>query len=326
VTTTENWPVLAAGQQIRVMDKAQLGSTSGYEIMVVTADANGTGVSWTATRGVEGTTPVAHAADWTAVPANTAGLLNGLPMRVIEFTTSGQTWTVPDGITQVDIEMIGGGGGGSGGGADSASGNNTGVSGYGGGGGQWLRVIQSVVPGETITATAIGAGAAPGTGSTAIQGNDAAAQGGTTTVSGSSGWSLNAAGGGGAFSSRTLPGQYGQAANPSIYTVNMIPGCGNTASAPQIPWGISAGGVSPVDSYNRGGGAGAGGDYTVGTFGGYGQPGQAVLANNNASPNGGTAGNGQTPGAGGGGGGVAGFGGTGGTGGYGAAGQIWIRY
>ena len=37
VTTTENWPVLASGQQIRVMDKAQLGSASGYEIMLATA-------------------------------------------------------------------------------------------------------------------------------------------------------------------------------------------------------------------------------------------------------------------------------------------------
>ena len=76
VTTAAAFPVLVAGQQFRVIDQADLGKTSGYEIMLVTASANGAGVAWTATRGVEGTTPYAHAANWTCVPVPTAaGLL-----------------------------------------------------------------------------------------------------------------------------------------------------------------------------------------------------------------------------------------------------------
>lgn len=77
VTTAENWPTIALGQQIRVMDKADLTVTSGYEIMIATPIANGTGVTWTVTRGVEGTAPKAHAADWTVVPATTAGGIGG---------------------------------------------------------------------------------------------------------------------------------------------------------------------------------------------------------------------------------------------------------
>jgi len=101
VTTTENWAVLASGQQIRVMDKAQLGSTSGYEIMLVSANANGTGVSWTATRGVEGTTPVAHAANWTAVPATTAvSLMNSQDYHHTPQDYGFQVWSEP--VSQIN--------------------------------------------------------------------------------------------------------------------------------------------------------------------------------------------------------------------------------
>jgi len=101
VTTTQNWPVLASGQQIRVMDKAQLGSTSGYEIMLVSANANGTGVSWTATRGVEGTTPVAHAANWTAVPATTAvSLMNSQDYHHTPQDYGFQVWSDP--VSQIN--------------------------------------------------------------------------------------------------------------------------------------------------------------------------------------------------------------------------------
>ncbi len=98
VTTNENWPVLSASQQIRVMDKADLGATSGYEIMLVTANANGTGVSWTVTRGIEGTTPKPHLAAWTATPAATSGAFDGRYQQIgtgaaANLTINNQTGT-----------------------------------------------------------------------------------------------------------------------------------------------------------------------------------------------------------------------------------------
>jgi hypothetical protein len=62
---------------MRVMDILDLGKTANYEIIELTDNANGTGVTWDATRGVEGTTPWAHAANWTAIPVVTAGGLDG---------------------------------------------------------------------------------------------------------------------------------------------------------------------------------------------------------------------------------------------------------
>jgi hypothetical protein len=76
-----------AGQVIPIIDKMDEGKTTGYEIMYITAVANGTGVSWTVTRGVESTTPYAHLANFTVVPVVTAVLLN-TPTAVSVVTTS----------------------------------------------------------------------------------------------------------------------------------------------------------------------------------------------------------------------------------------------
>lgn len=75
VTTAANFPTLTGTEELICMDKADLGKTSGYELFAVTVLANGTGASWTATRGVEGTTPYAHAAGWTLIPVLSAGAL-----------------------------------------------------------------------------------------------------------------------------------------------------------------------------------------------------------------------------------------------------------
>ena len=90
------------------------------------------------------------------------------------YTSGTNTFTVPNGITKVMVEVWGGGGG-------SAISSNV-----GGGGGGYAKGILSVTPGNTITAT-VGAG---GTGGQAY-GNDGAA-GGTSTFS-----SLSATGGAG---------------------------------------------------------------------------------------------------------------------------------
>ncbi len=75
VNAPATWPVLTTGQQFRVIDVLDGGRTAGYEIMLVTASATGISAAWTVTRGVEGTTPYAHATNWTCVPAVTAGSL-----------------------------------------------------------------------------------------------------------------------------------------------------------------------------------------------------------------------------------------------------------
>lgn len=81
VTCDSTWPTLLAGQQYRVIDKKDLGNlvatgTGAYELMTVTANVIGTGVSWTVTRGVNGVT-YAHSSGWTVVPSPTADGLNG---------------------------------------------------------------------------------------------------------------------------------------------------------------------------------------------------------------------------------------------------------
>lgn len=69
----EDWPVLSGGEWFHAIDAADKGKTSNYEVIRITATANGTGVSWTATRGdgPNGTTH-AHAAGWTILPVLSA--------------------------------------------------------------------------------------------------------------------------------------------------------------------------------------------------------------------------------------------------------------
>ena len=90
------------------------------------------------------------------------------------YTSGTNTFTVPNGITKIMVEVWGGGGGSA---IDTA---------VGGGGGGYAKGILSVTPGATITAT-VGAG---GTGGQAL-GSDGAA-GGTSTFS-----SISATGGAG---------------------------------------------------------------------------------------------------------------------------------
>jgi hypothetical protein len=77
VTTAAPFPTLTGGQVFRVIDILDLNLTTGYEVMQVTASANGTGVAWTVTRGVEGTTPKTHTAGFTVVPVISSAALDG---------------------------------------------------------------------------------------------------------------------------------------------------------------------------------------------------------------------------------------------------------
>ena len=88
--------------------------------------------------------------------------------------TSGTSWTVPAGVTYVNVTLFGGGQ--AGGSPANAGGTDYGQRGIVGNGGQVVSSIVSTTPGASIT-YAIGAG---GTGSTAAIG----ASGGNTTFTG----------------------------------------------------------------------------------------------------------------------------------------------
>ncbi|MGX7707967.1 glycine-rich domain-containing protein [Methylobacterium sp. Gmos1] len=104
------------------------------------------------------------------------------PRNLVSFTTAGNgTWTVPDRVTWIYVELVGGGGGGHGG-----AGGVTWSGGGGGSGGYSARWI-NVTPGQTIS-YAVGAGGAGSDNSS----DTFAATGGTTAFG-----PIQATGGGG---------------------------------------------------------------------------------------------------------------------------------
>lgn len=267
---------------------------------------------------------------------------------VVDLTTAGTaTWTVPAGVTQVEILLVAGGGGG-----------GYQVGGGGGGGGVVYRPAYPVTPGASITYT-IGSGGAGGTSSTQ------AYNGGNTTF-GSGVDQLIAYGGGAGSNHSTGTGGYdglgqnggsggggaGDSSSRSRRGGFPIDGQGfpgGRGRAPDMP-GFSG------DAWAGGGGGGAGGpgfDSTVNAQGGRG--GIGILSGisgtltyyggggggcnsvtGNPRVGGGAGGGGQgtgnsddqstkngTNGLGGGGGGVRD---TSGSGGSGGSGRIIIRY
>lgn len=97
ITTLSNWPVLLSGQSQAVMDLAEVGQPAGqFEVMLVTANTNGTGVSWTVTRGYGGVV-TAHAANFTLVPVTLppagAGGLPQLASLPVDPATVGLTYS-----------------------------------------------------------------------------------------------------------------------------------------------------------------------------------------------------------------------------------------
>lgn len=84
-----------------------------------------------------------------------------------EFTTSGN-FTVPNGVTSIDLEVVGGGGGGN-------------INGYGGGGGGgYSSGTFSVTPGTVISVTIGAGGGTGGTGGTTMVGSLIQATGGAS--------------------------------------------------------------------------------------------------------------------------------------------------
>jgi hypothetical protein len=110
--------------------------------------------------------------------------------------TSGTSYTVPAGVTYLNVTLVGGGGGGSG------YGNNSDSAGWQGLGGQIVQSTFTTTPGASISYS-IGAG---GTGGAASQPHNGGT-GGSTTMTGAT----TAAGGGGAIRNFGTTGNAGQA-------------------------------------------------------------------------------------------------------------------
>ena len=251
------------------------------------------------------------------------------------FTSSG-TFTVPAGVTRLNVRAIGGGGGGGGGGTTSASTTTQ----YGGGGGGPGGVTEAAIPvtaGEALTVT-IGAGGAGGAGGAA--GGNAGSSGNNGGVSSLTGGSVgvygpfgngaqgSGANGGGAWGGGPSQGYGavgpGQSANIGSQAW-FIPGWGGNSNNNQYPTsplnGLAPGEVGQPSSATNGGLGGwacqlaNGWGYTQQNYSGTG---------GSATANGGAGLTPTVPGCGGGGGGAGAVGGTGGAGGNGSAGQIEI--
>jgi len=224
------------------------------------------------------------------------------------FTSSG-TFSVPSGITAVDVLVVAGaGGGGGGGGRAGPPGDNGTGAGGGGAGGLIYRPAFPVTPGGTISVTVGCGGGASTTGQDSVFGT------------------LTAKGGGGGGSG---PGGQGSDGGSGGGTAGAIGGGGpgSTATQPTQP------GDSGTYGFGNGGGGSTQGDWQDGGAGGGGAGAAAQTATGFAGTAGGagrayTIADGTTPvyyaGGGGGGGGHTGGGGStpapGGQGGGGAGG------
>lgn len=202
--------------------------------------------------------------------------LFSIPANAQTFSTPGSwTYTVPAGVTRVQVQVSGAGGGG--GAADSARGGN-------GGNGAKVTAIITVTPGEVLSGTiAQGGGSAFTSGATmfgyvpctgsgaggtgrAAGGNGAAANcpgvgysgsgaggGGSTSLAVNGVVFIQAGGGGGGAGGSWVAGQNGTTSLALTSTVS----CGTSVN----------GGNATVFSGDAGGGGGGGGGFTAGTGG-----------------------------------------------------------
>jgi hypothetical protein len=203
--------------------------------------------------------------------------------RTQYFFASG-TFTVPAGVTQVEVEVWGGGGGG-GATADGTSGSIAGNAGGGGGGGAYCRKrITGLTPGATVAVT-VGAGGAS-------VANNAGGNGGTSSFGA---YCSCTGGSGGPWGVNTIaPGGLGGTASGG--DINIPGGIGgstqaNSAGTPTmshilnifVRGGIAAGGMGSVAWGGTGsagvghgmGGTGASGG--SGLAGGVGAPGLVIV-------------------------------------------------
>lgn len=214
--------------------------------------------------------------------------------EIARFTSNG-TFTVPDGVTEIFVDAIGGGGGGGGKGDIDSSGSRYGNGGGGGGGGGGRYVNKKrfeVLGGQSIditigtggeggrqlnngvngTATIVGSLVTASGGNGGNKGKDSSA-GGYGGVGGSGG----ASGGSGGSASSTSGGKSGNGSKGSDCTLGGKGGAGGTGTTGSYysngaggggGGGFGNGGAGSADYGKDGGiGAGGGGGYAGGKGG-----------------------------------------------------------
>ena len=235
---------------------------------------------------------------------------------LVRFNSSG-TWTVPAGVTSVDILTVGGGGAG-------GSGTGTNQAGGGGGGGEVIDTLgRAVTPGNLLTIS-VGAGGTGGAGATTN--STAGTAGGATSVTGSGFVTITSRGGGqGASYNLTGAGALAAGAGPTVAGGGGGSGGPTSRGVAAGSGGVSNGGApnnnDTSGSYQTGGGGGgAGGNGSAGTtvLGGAGGAGKASTISGTTLGGGG--GGAKRDGTGTGGGTAAAGGGAGGWGTAGTAG------
>lgn len=274
---------LLGGEGLAAALATSSGGSASEGASLATATANGE---------ADGTTP---AGTWSATVSQT-------------FTTAGTyTFTVPTGVTSMQIECWGAGASGSYARGSSIPPAHAGV---GGGGGQYKRITATVTPGDTLTVVVGTGGVLTGPTTLGVSGTASSVSDSVPTVlcqanPGLGGNALlNTGGAGGAGGSGGVRFSGGNG------------GSGSTSSTGGSGGGASAGPAAPGgfgQSARAGGGAGG----TAPTGGGAGGHGGAVNDNTNVTP-------GSPPGGGGGGGGT--FGTLGMTGADGADGQVTLTW
>lgn len=191
--------------------------------------------------GTNGNVLTSNGTTWVSqAPSGGGGSYAGL--RSTRFTGNG-TFTIPTGITQVKVTVVGGGGGG--GGSDGSSNGGRG----GGGGGTALRWLTGLTPGATLAVTVGGGGAMNGG-----TGGTSQVSSGTQTIT-----TFSATGGSGGQTGAGLESQGGIGSGGDL-------NIGGQASATATPPNGGTGGGSTLG----GGSAWLGAAQTGRTFGGGG--------------------------------------------------------
>lgn len=200
-----------------------------------------------------------------------------------QIFTAGGTFTVPAGVTSVEVQVIGGGGAGGASGDGSAGGVAGNIGAGGGAGGYGYKRITGLTPGGTVAVT-VGAGGTPSTSATSGAGG-ASSFGSHVTCNGGAGgaYGISTTGAGGAGGSVTgadlaVAGGSGGFSGPnsgSVTTSDIVRIYGRGGQA--------AGGLSVVPTGgtgNAGQGFGAGGTGASGgslVTGGAGAPGIVIV-------------------------------------------------
>jgi len=309
--------------------------TGGVWYCMVTTDLAKMGNLLPTTSGGTGLSTIGTAGQALVVNSGATGLTYATVNNYVALTATGNTWVVPNGVSNIIVRLVAGGAGGGGGGSTSSNVNQTG--GGGGGGGEVKIVNVAVTAGDTLTAT-IGAGGAGGAGGSSGGSGTTGNAGGQTQLTDTTSSTLLATCNGG-YPGIGSPGSSNTVANGGLYAMSGLTS-GTNSSSPYLAAG--SGGISNSNSATvmQGVVGGAGGGNATTTKGGGGGNASTVatsaLVTPSAAPGlsstllGGTGTTATTPGCGGGGGGAgsydAGAAGSGGNGGAGAKGIIEIWY